>query len=72
MLLLNPGNGKNNMPWNEQGNKASVIFACRKTCPAKLRRPSYKGNYKNKGSGSSLDMYICIHVCDKGIYSRGI
>ena len=23
-------------------------------------------------SGSSLDMYICIHVRDKGIYSRGI
>ena len=25
-----------------------------------------------KPSGSSLDMYICIHVRDKGIYSRGI
>jgi hypothetical protein len=25
-----------------------------------------------KSSGSSLDMYICIHVRDKGIYSRGI
>ena len=24
------------------------------------------------GLGSSLDMYICIHVRDKGIYSRGI
>jgi hypothetical protein len=23
-------------------------------------------------SGGSLDMYICIHVRDKGIYSRGI
>ena len=22
--------------------------------------------------GRSLDMYICIHVRDKGIYSRGI
>jgi hypothetical protein len=28
--------------------------------------------YKNDTSGSSLDMYICIHVRDKGIYSRGI
>ena len=24
------------------------------------------------GSGSSLDMYVCIHVRDKAIYSRGI
>ena len=23
-------------------------------------------------SGSSLDMYMCIHVRDKGIYSRSI
>ena len=23
-------------------------------------------------SGSSLEMYVCIHVRDKGIYSRGI
>jgi hypothetical protein len=30
------------------------------------------GMYNGMYSGSSLDMYICIHVRDKGIYSRGI
>ena len=29
-------------------------------------------NFCTQCSGSSLDMYICIHVRDKGIYSRGI
>ena len=48
------------------------------TCKLKIKREethwilNSKGLLKNEVPGSSLDMYICLHVCDTGIYSRDI
>jgi hypothetical protein len=52
-----------------------LIYGCGIQLPMRYQMFSiclYLRMWNPTSSGSSLDMYICIHVRDKGIYSRGI